>query len=95
MTEERLEFASIIKSRVDKLDEEINALVDITPEIRSSELFSCKRKRGTLCSIIRNRLKNKNYNSEYEIELSNEDCRALIAIRLAEIEALKSVIKEL
>ena len=95
MTEERLEFASIIKSKVDKLDEEINALIDITPDVRSSELFRSKQKRGTLCSIIKNRLKHKNYNSEHEIELSNEDCKALIGIRIAEIQALKSVINEL
>lgn len=87
MTDEQLKIATQIKSQIDKLDEEIYTIMDIAPSVRSGS--KCAGVRGVL-----RRLKGKKILMPRgkELELSNEDCRALIDIRTAEVEALKQVL---
>lgn len=95
MTDEKLEFANELKRRNQELDDEIYKIMDICPAVRSIENFP-KNRRGVI-QIIKGRtlLYRKFGLKEQEIELSNEDCRALIDIRTAEREALQQVLSTL
>lgn len=88
MTDEQLKIATYLKNRIDKLDEEIYLIMDITPSIRSGS--KCSGLRGIMRKIRHNKLLIPR--NDIEVELSNEDCRALIDIRMAEVEALKQVL---
>lgn len=95
MTDEKLEFANELKRRIQKLDDEIYEIMDICPAVRSIEGFP-KNKRGIMKIIRGKTLINRKFGlKEQEIELSNEDCRALIDIRTAEREALQQVLSTL
>lgn len=88
MTDEQLRIATYLKGKIDKLDEEIYLIMDIEPSIRSGT--KCSGHRGIMRKIRGNRLLIPR--KDIELELSNEDCRALIDIRTAEVEALKQVL---
>lgn len=94
MTDEKIEFACMLKEKINKLDKEIYILMDIYPPIRSSNGIR-KNTRGWMQKIRGKSLVSKKQEKEREIELSNEDIRALIDIRTAEQEALKQVLDEL
>lgn len=94
MTDEKLEFANILKRKIDALNEEIYNLMEIMPEIRSSFPFNKKYRRGTLKNIVGNKLIIKE-GMRIEVELSNEDIRALVDIRTSEQETLRAVLREL
>lgn len=95
MTDEKLEFANELKRRIQKLDDEIYEIMDICPAVRSIEGFP-KSRRGIMKTIKGRTLINRKFGpEEQEIELSNEDCRALIDIRTAEREALQQVLSTL
>lgn len=94
MTGEKLEFANMLKKKIDKLDEEIYLLMDLCPPIRSTGKVP-KGMRGWLQKIKGRNLIHKKNGSEIEIDLSNEDCRALVDIRTAEREVLKQILNEL
>ena len=90
MTEEQLEIATDIKKRMDKLDEEIYLIMGIMPSIRSN--LKGRSIRGVLRKLRIKNLVIPKAGYEEEIELSNEDCRALVDIRTAEKEALQQVL---
>ena len=90
MTDEQLKIATDIKKKIDKLDEEIYLILGIEPSVRSN--FKSLTKRGLMQKIRTRNLVIPKVGYEVEIELSNEDCRALIDIRTAEQEALKQVL---
>lgn len=90
MTDEQLEIATDIKKKIDKLDEEIYAIMDIEPSVRSN--FKTLKRRGIILKLRSKSLVIPKTGYEREIELSNEDCRALIDIRTAEQEALRQVL---
>lgn len=90
MTDEQLEIATDIKARIDKLDKEIYLIMDILPSIRSN--LKSMTRRGYIHKIRSKSLLIAKAGYDAEIELSNEDCRALIDIRTAEQEALKQVL---
>lgn len=97
MSDEKLEFANVIKERIDKLDDEIYKIMDICPAVRSAENLP-KYRRGIIRAIKGMKLIYRNptfISEENEIELSNEDCRVLINIRTAEREALQQVLSSL
>lgn len=95
MTDEKLAFANELKKRIDKLDNEIYEILGIEPSVRSSGKFGLSG-RGIFHKIRSNKLIiSRSGLKEIEIELSNEDCRALIDIRTAEREVLKQVLKSL
>lgn len=95
MTDEKLEFANILKKKIDRLDDEIDMLMDLCPPVRSAGRMS-KGARGWIQKIrCRSLIWKKPSLKEREIELSNEDIRALMDIRTAEMEALKHVLTEL
>ena len=94
MTDEKIKFACMLKEKIDKLDKEIYALMDIFPPIRSSKGLR-KSARGWTQKIRGKSLISKKQGNECEIELSNEDIRALVDIRTAEQETLKQVLDEL
>ncbi len=95
MTNEKLEFANMLKNKIDRLDREIYLLMELCPPIRSTNRFG-KWARGWVRKIRgKNLIWNKPGLKEHEIELSNEDVRALTDIRTAEREALKQVLEEL
>lgn len=91
MTEEKLEVANIIKDKIDKLDKEIDDLMDIMPPVRRE--FVKKNRRGPFRKIKRTGITLKD--EGIEIELSNEDVRALVDIRTSEQEALRQVLEEI
>lgn len=95
MTDEKLKFANMLKIRIDKLDREISMLIDLTPPVRSVGSIA-KGMRGMIRKIKGEKLIWEKPGLSYrEIELSNEDGRALIYIRTAEREALKQILDEL
>lgn len=94
MTDEKLAFANDLKNRINKLDEEIYDIMGIEPPVRSSNRFFCKSGRGNIRKIVNGKLKPRD-DLNIEIELSNEDCRALVDIRTAEREALQQVLESL
>ena len=94
MTDEKLEFANILKRKIDKLDKEIHDLMEICPAIRSAFHESNKMRRVIFKDIIDRKLRVKD-GLRIEVELSNEDIRALIDIRTSEMEALKQVLREI
>ena len=95
MTDEKLEFANMLKKKIDRLDGEIYLLMDICPPVRSSNRLR-KGMRGLMQEIRGGRLIRKRPGLvDREIELSNEDIRALTDIRTAEREALQQVLAEL
>lgn len=94
MTNEKLEFANDLKKRIDRLDKEIYEILGIEPPIRSAKGFLRNMARGNIREIKNGRLIPRR-GLNIEIELSNEDCRALIDIRTAEREALKQVLDSL
>lgn len=94
MTDEKLEFANDLKRRIDKLDNEIYEIMGIEPPVRSASKFFNKLARGCMRKIKNGRLLPREL-LNIEIELSNEDCRALIDIRTAEREALQQVLDSL
>lgn len=94
MTDEKLEFANDLKSRIAKLDNEIYEIIGVEPPVRSSSRFFSKKARGNIRKIVNGCLKPRE-GLNIEIELSNEDCRALIDIRTAEREALQQVLDNL
>lgn len=95
MTEEKLEFANTLKKKIDRLDKEIHMLMDLCPPIRSANGLE-KWARGWVQKIRgRSLVWKKPWLEEREIELSNEDIRALTDIRTAEREALKQVLEGL
>ncbi|WP_320959342.1 hypothetical protein [Hungatella effluvii] len=94
MTDEKLEFANDLKSRIAKLDNEIYEIMGAEPPVRSSNRFFNKKARGNTRKIVNGCLKPRE-GLNIEIELSNEDCRALIDIRTAEREALQQVLDNL
>ena len=94
MTDEVLEVANNLKRKIDKLNEEIYLIMDIEPSVRSN--FKSGSFRGKLQKIINKRIVVRPHlNESCQIELSNEDCRALIDIRTAEKEALEQVLREI
>jgi len=93
MTDEKLEIATDIKRRIDKLDEEIYLIMEIMPSIRNN--FASRNKRGVLRKVRNKNLVIPKCGYEEEIELSNEDCRALVDIRTAEREALQQVLSNI
>lgn len=93
MTNEKLEFANLLKKKIDHLDGEVRLLMDLCPPVRSANRLE---KRGWLQKIRNGKLIHKKpWLAESEIELSNEDIRALVDIRTAEKEALQQVLEEL
>lgn len=94
MTDEKLEFANMLKNKIEKLDREIYLLMDLYPPIRTSENF-LKGRRGWIQKIRDKKLIHKKRGKEIEIELSNEDGRALVDIRAAERNALKQILNEI
>lgn len=93
MTDEQLAIATDIKRRIDKLDEEIYLIMDIMPSIRSN--YKSLNSRGIFRKIKGKRIAIPKAGFEKEVELSNEDCRALLDIRTAEREALQQVLKNI
>lgn len=94
MTSEKLIFANMLKEKINKLDREINLLLELTPPIRDK--MNRKGVRGWIQKIRERSIVYKRPSlKEIEIEMSNEDCRALIDIRAAERNALKQVLDEL
>lgn len=91
MSDEKLEFANMIKKKTDKLNEEIYLLMDLCPPIRKNS----EKGRGWKQKIRVKNLIHRQNDTEIEIELSNEDIRALVDIRTAEREALRQVFDEL
>lgn len=91
MTDEQLKIATYLKGKIDKLDDEIYLIMNITPSIRSGS--KCTGARGIIRKIRSSKLliPQRPY-GDVELELSNEDCRTLIDIRTAEVEALKQVL---
>lgn len=95
MTEEKIELANSIKRKIDKLDYEINILMELLPPIRHTNSL-IKGKRGWIQKIrSKNLIQKRPGLEEREIELSNEDIRALTDIRAAERAALHQVLNEL
>lgn len=95
MTSEKLEFANMLKKKIDHLDAEIHLLMALCPPVRSSSRL-WDEKRGWLQKIRNGKLiHTKPWLVEREIELSNEDIRALLDIRMAEKEALQQALEEL
>lgn len=94
MTEEKLQFANILKRKIDKLDEEVHDLAKIMPPIRNASPEFDKSRRGYFKRIINRKLRIREC-SIIEVELSNEDIMALIEMRHSEMEALKQVLREL
>lgn len=95
MTNEKLEFANMLKRKIDRLDKEIHMLMEMCPPVRSANGL-VKGLRGWTQKIRGgNLIWKKPWLEEREIELSNEDIRALTDIRTAEREALKQVLEEL
>lgn len=95
MTSEKLEFANILKKKIDHLDAEIHLLMDLCPPVRSSNRL-LDGKRGWVQKIRNGKLIHKKPGlAEREIELSNEDIRSLVDIRVSEKEALNQVLEEL
>ncbi|MCI8801076.1 MAG: hypothetical protein HFH88_14885 [Lachnospiraceae bacterium] len=95
MTSEKLEFANMLKKKIDHLDAEIHLLMDLCPPVRSSSRL-LDGKRGWAQKIRNGKLIHKRpWLVEREIELSNEDIRSLVDIRTAEKEALNQVLEEL
>lgn len=95
MMNEKLEYANLLKKKIDHLDGEIHLLMDLCPSVRSANRFLVG-KRGWLQKIRNGKLiHTKPGLIEREIELSNEDIRALVDIRTAEKEALQQVFEEL
>lgn len=90
MTDEQLEIATDIKRKIDKLDKEIHLIMEIEPSVRSN--FKTLTRRGFVQKLRSKSLVIPKVAYEEEIELSNEDCRALIDIRTAEQEALRQVL---
>lgn len=95
MTDEKLSFANLLKAKIDKLDNEIYLLMDMYPPVRSAKKRLSKGWRGWPQKIRDKSLICTKGGREIEIELSNEDGRALIDIRTAEKEALQQVLDEL
>lgn len=93
MTDEQLEIASDLKKRIDKLDKEIHDIMDLMPPVR--ENFRMSSDRGILRKIFKGKIINNGYAVTREIDLSNEDCRALIDLRTSEQQALKQVLKNI
>ena len=95
MTNEKIEFANLLKRKIKHLDGEIQLLMDLFPPVRSANRLGAG-KRGWLQKIRSGKLIHKKLGLvEREIELSNEDIRALTDIRTAEREALQQVLEEL
>ncbi|WP_300772307.1 hypothetical protein [uncultured Acetatifactor sp.] len=95
MTNEKIEFANLLKRKINHLDGEIQLLMDLFPPVRSANRLGAG-KRGWLQKIRSGKLIHKKLGLvEREIELSNEDIRALTDIRTAEREALQQVLEEL
>ena len=95
MTSEKLEFANMLKKKIDHLDAEIHLLMALCPPVRSSSRL-WDEKRGWVQKIRNGKLiHTKPWLVEREIELSNEDIRALLDIRMAEKEALQQALEEL
>nr|WP_296484701.1 hypothetical protein [uncultured Acetatifactor sp.] len=95
MTNEKLEYANLLKKKIDHLDGEVRLLMDLCPPVRSANRLGAG-KRGWLQKIRNGKLiHTKPWLVEREIELSNEDIRALLDIRMAEKEALQQALEEL
>lgn len=95
MTNEKIEFANLLKKKIDHLDGEIRLLMDLCPPVRSSNRFG-EGKRGWLQKIRNGKLIHKRpWLVEREIELSNEDIRSLVDLRTAEKEALNQILMDL
>ena len=95
MTGEKLEFANMLKKKIDRLNKEIYMLMELCPPVRSTNRLA-KGLRGWMQKIRGGFLIHKKPGlKEQEIELSNEDIRALVDIRTAEKEALGQVLEEL
>ena len=95
MTNEKIEVANLLKRKINHLDGEIQLLMDLFPPVRSANRLGAG-KRGWLQKIRSGKLIHKKLGLvEREIELSNEDIRALTDIRTAEREALQQVLEEL
>lgn len=95
MTDEKIKFANMLKDRINKLDKEIHLIMDLMPATRSAGKF-VNGMRGRFQKVRgRNLIWERPPLKEREIELSNEDCRALMDIRTAEMEALQQVLSEL
>ena len=95
MTSEKLEFANMLKKKIDHLDAEIHLLMALCPPVRSSSRL-WDEKRGWVQKIRNVKLIHKKPGfTEREIELSNEDIRSLVDIRTAEKEALNQVLEDL
>ncbi|WP_337659209.1 hypothetical protein [Eisenbergiella tayi] len=94
MTDEKIMFAIDLKQRIDKIDREIENIMEIKPPVRTECNFFRKTGRGFIKKIKNGRLITKEL-LDIDIELSSEDCRALIDIRTAEREALQQVLNNL
>ncbi len=83
VTTEELQKAKAIEARINELNAEIYALFDAPKRIKPSKPFKCV---GHIFG---------SYNSELEITLTHQDIQVLQAIRSAEMDGLKKVLKEL
>ena len=78
MTNEKLEYANLLKKKIDHLDGEVRLLMDLCPPVRSANRLGAG-KRGWLQKIRSGKLIHKKLGLvEREIELSNEDIKNLI-----------------
>lgn len=99
MQNETLERANRIKKRIDQLDSEITKLFDFMPPTRDT----IKEKRPGRFGWIMDIGKRKNNSKEEtvmkigyrEIEITNDDIRAMMDLRTREIKELKQELEEL
>lgn len=83
MTDDKLNLAKALETRIKELDAEIMALFDAPKKINPKKPFRCF---GQIYG---------NYNSELYITLTRQDLNALQAIRSAERDHLNKLLKEL
>ena len=95
MTNEKIEFANLLKRKINHLDGEIQLLMDLFPPVRSANRLGAG-KRGWLQKISSGKLIHKKLGLvAREIELSSEGSRALTDIRTGEREALRQALEGL
>lgn len=86
MNKTELQIYNEIQNRIDELEEEIYALT----EARTIKFNPFKR----IIRIKNTVTKNRNYQHDVEIKLTNADLRVLQDMRLKELNSLKTFIKD-
>lgn len=86
MTKAELQIYDDIQKRIDELEEEIYALT----ESRTIKFNPFKR----IIRIKNTVTKNRNYQHDVEIKLTNMDLRVLQNMRINELNSLKTFIKD-